>query len=365
MIRTLAFMVSLAPAYATAQLSSFPIDKLPVKNVIPNLSYIPAKSFTSLSYIGKDTVLNYRARNSSVMGFYISKTEVTNREYRQFTQYVKDSIAHTLLHHFKEGDMLDWNQPIDWKDKALDPMMVPAEDRLYDRPDVDAGKLYYNIEWNGKQQTIPVYPDTLVWITDFSFSYNEPLAKKYFSSPEYDAFPVVGVNLKQAKAFCEWKTSRINEKLKARSDSRYSVQVRMPTNAEWESAAFDTKDSLAFVSNNRNYNCNFGPIMKDGLLSKDYKDDGYFYTGPVKSFEAGPYGLYDMKGNIAEWTTTPLEEIMDAEVREDKKETVFVAKGGGWNSSPFYIQTGVCQFFNSSEMHSYLGFRYVVYVVHK
>ncbi len=360
------FLIALSSTCVYAQQSSFPIDKLAIKNIIPNLSYIPAKTFKSLDYSGNDTVMNYKARNSSVMGFYISRSEVTNKEYRQFTQYVKDSIAHRLLQHFKDGNNVDWSMPIDWRDKRLEPMLIPVEDRLYDRPGVDANKLIYTFESNnGVNESIPIYPDTLVWITDFTFSYNEPLVKKYFSNSEYDAYPVVGVNIKQAMAFCQWKTSQINNRLNSRSDNRYRVEIKLPTNAEWESAAFDIKDSLEFVTDNRVYNCNFGPIVKDGLLSKDYKDDGYFYTSPVKSFKAGPYGLFDMKGNIAEWTCTTLEEVMDAEVKENKRNSVFVAKGGGWNSAPFYMQTGVCQFFNNNESHSFLGFRYVVYVVHR
>src|SRR6185503_20230900 len=115
-------LLSVSFVSAPAQQSSFPIDKLAIKNIFPNLSYIPAKTFTSLAYKGNDTVMNYRARNSSVMGFYISRSEVTNREYRQFTQYIKDSIGHFFLQHFNSDGLIDWSRPIDWKDKKLDPM---------------------------------------------------------------------------------------------------------------------------------------------------------------------------------------------------------------------------------------------------
>ena len=53
---------------------------------------------------------------------------------------------------------------------------------------------------------VPVYPDTLVWIRDFSYSYNEPLAKRYYAHPAYGNYPVVGVTWKQAVAFCHWRT---------------------------------------------------------------------------------------------------------------------------------------------------------------
>ncbi len=52
-----------------------------------------------------------------------------------------------------------------------------------------------------KEETINVYPDTLCWIHDFPYSYNEPLTKSYFWHPTYDNYPVVGVNWSQARAF--------------------------------------------------------------------------------------------------------------------------------------------------------------------
>ena len=43
----------------------------------------------------------------------------------------------------------------------------------------------------------------------------------------------------------------------------------------------------------------------------------------------------------------------------------YIVKGGGWDSNPFYLQTGVCQFFPADAAHSFVGFRYVVYVTKK
>ena len=49
-------------------------------------------------------------------------------------------------------------------------------------------------------ETVNIYPDTLVWIRDFTYAFNEPMAKMYFSHPSFDDYPVVGVTWKQAKA---------------------------------------------------------------------------------------------------------------------------------------------------------------------
>jgi formylglycine-generating enzyme required for sulfatase activity len=201
---------------------------------------------------------------------------------------------------------------------------------------------------------------------DFSYSSNEPLAKTYFSFQEFDKYPVVGINQKQAMAYCQWKEERISTMLKKDDAAKFELKVKLPTNAEWESAAFEIKDSVNIFDGYRGYSCNFGTITTGtGVLKKGYKDDGYFYTAPVKNYPPGTFGLYDMKGNVAEWTTTAREEIIKGEVRPEKQKTNFVVKGGGWNSTPFYLQAGVCQFFPADAAHSFVGFRYAVSVFKK
>ena len=351
-----------------AQKSVLSIEKWGLKSLQAQVSYIPAKSFNSLVHSGSDSVSTYSPRTSSVPGFYISKTEVTNKEYREFAHYVRDSIAHRLLQHFVGGNAIDpiairWNQKIDWNDSRLEPLMVPSEEIFTGRPEIDADKIVFEIDFFGQKETISIYPDTSVWIRDFSYSYNEPLAKRYFAHPAYNDYPVVGVSLKQVMAFCQWKTEQINKSLK---NKNAEVVVRLPSNAEWESAAFEERDTINLLTNGKAYRYNFGEITDgNGITVKGYKDDGHFYTSPVKSFPPGSYGLYDMKGNVNEWTSTNQEEIINAQTRMEKLRSSFVVKGGGWNSSPFYLQAGVCQFFPVDAAHSFIGFRYVVNVVKK
>ena len=342
---------------------SVSLEKLGLKSLQQKLSYIPTKSFTSLSYTGSDSTSFYGPRVATVSGFYIGKTEVTNKEYREFTQYVKDSTAHVLLQHFINGsNLIDWNHKIEWSDKRLEPIMVSPDERLYGRPEIDAGKIKDEVDFFGTKEIISIYPDTLVWIKDFTYSYNEPLAKKYFSHPSFNNYPVVGISLKQAMAFCQWKTSQLQQHL----TSGYEIKIRLPGSNEWESAAFDIDETRSLFSKDKKYNCNFGQITgQAGFMEKDYKDDGYFYTAPVKNYPAGPFGLYDMKGNVAEWTSTSRDDIAGIEMKTEQEKKSFIVKGGGWNSTPFYLQAGVCQFFPVDEVHSFTGFRYVVYVTKK
>lgn len=349
-----------------AQPSTLPITKVLVKNILQNVSYIPSKSFVSRSYSGSDTGNSYISKFATNHSFYISKFEVTNKEYREFVQYVRDSTAHSLLKHFKENSfVIDWNQPINWNDPLLNPMMLSPEERISGKLELNPNKIRYEIDFLCDKETTNIYPDTLVWISDFAFSNNELQAKHYFSNSKYDDYPVVGVNLKQAMAYCQWKTDQVN-KLLIKNENQYKILIRLPTNIEWEAAANDDNVKEKIFSPGKSYQSNFGN-MKDnnGLVVKGFQDDGYFYTAPVKSYDPGPYKLYNMKGNVAEWTSTSREELMNVEVKEEKQKTSFIVKGGGWNSIPYYLQTGVCQFFLYESAHSFIGFRYVVYIIKK
>ncbi len=334
---------------STAQIPGASLGSLGLNKLQQQLSYIPSKTFRSLAHEGNDSLSDYIPRNSTVKGFYISRTEVTNKEYREFVDFVRDSIARQLLG-------IGSKQKIDWNDKRLESMMVSPEETYSGRSQIDATKIFYTIDLDGQRESISIYPDTLVWIRDFSYSYNEPLVKNYFSAPAYDNFPVVGINQKQATAFCQWKTTQLCRIL----TRPVHVVVRLPRNAEWESAAFEEKDELVLTATAKKYAYNFGSITdKNAMNIKNYADDGFFYTGPVKSFPANYYQLYDMKGNVAEWTSTTSDEIMAGEKTRGKDE-LYVVKGGGWDSSPFYLQAGVCQFLPADAAHSYTGFRYVV-----
>ena len=89
---------------------------------------------------------------------------------------------------------------------------------------------------NGNTLTVRAYPDTLVWIRDFSYSYNEPMTQRYFSHPAYGNYPVVGVTWKQADAFCNWRTRYLNSYLDSKKRAQES-DFRLPTEAQWEYAA--------------------------------------------------------------------------------------------------------------------------------
>ena len=181
----------------------------------PGMVYIPPGTF-HMGSSDEDMSYALTARNKSVSisGFWMDATEITNNEYRQFTNWVRDSIGAKLMSYVKQGtdgnEYIDWQKArtIKWGDKAtmekIDAIIVTPDNRLFGKKELDANKIVYQSETfdykaaaNNKDATVPrskfiiksavpVYPDSLCWVRDFAYSYNEPMSKKYFSHPDLE-----------------------------------------------------------------------------------------------------------------------------------------------------------------------------------
>ena len=219
--------------------------------------------------------------------------------------------------------------------------------------------------------TINVYPDTTVWVKDFDNPANDMMLKGYFSNPKFGKYPVVGVTWKQAKAYTVWKTQMINRKLI--SAKVKPVEVRLPSEAEWEYAARGGKDGM-------NYPWGNDLIGSKGCLLANYKvapgnyvADGGLFTKPVKSYSPNGYGIYNMSGNVAEWTEnyyTPspqgivgnLNPILlgSDEANSLRDGGKRVVKGGSWRDAPYFIRNASRTFEHQDVARSYIGFRTVM-----
>lgn len=226
---------------------------------------------------------------------------------------------------------------------------------------------FVNKDW------VLVYPDTLVWVRDFTFSFNEPMTNMYFSSPAYDNYPVVGVTWKQAKAFCVWRTNYLNQALYS-SGQGIVQDYRLPIEAEWEYAARGGLDHSMYpwggVYLRNKLGCfiaNFKP------LRGNYTDDGSMYPARV-GFYGFPneFGLYDMAGNVAEWTITAydpsayvfshdMNPYYSYNARPDDPPVMKrkVVRGGSWKDVARYLQVSTRDYEYQDTTKSYIGFRCV------
>ncbi|MGY6562354.1 MAG: T9SS ring complex lipoprotein PorK/GldK [Luteibaculaceae bacterium] len=221
-----------------------------------------------------------------------------------------------------------------------------------------------------KREVINVYPDTLVWVHDFTYSFNEPMTEAYFWHPAYDDYPVVGVTWQQAVAFNAWRTRYLNTWL-AYKGRTFVQRFRLPSEAEWEFAARGGLNHSVFPWGSYYIRNREGCFLANGKFGRgNYTDDGGFYTVPVTSYEPNDYGLFCMAGNVAEWTNTAFDEsVYDFasdlnpeyvyHAKEDDPETLKrkVIRGGSWKDISYYLQVGTRSFEYQDTAKSYVGFR--------
>jgi len=367
----------------------------------PGMVYIPPGTF-HMGPSDEDINYAYTARNKqvSINGFWMDATEITNNEYRQFVTWVRDSIAATLMQYGKEVDgkfQIDWKktQTIKWGDKAttekIDQLILTPENRIFGKKEIDPSKLVYHSETfnlkeaakkanEGKMRSIfidkkdvKVYPDTLVWVRDFSYSYNEPMTKRYFSHPAFGNYPVVGVNWNQATVFCEWRTNYLNAFLDKKAEANESP-FRLPTEAEWEYAARGGRSQSMFPWGNYYLRNKKGCLLANFKPGRgNYPEDGAFYTARADAYWPNDFGLYCMAGNVAEWTSSVYYEgaynfqhDMNPDIRYNAKDSDpprmkrKVIRGGSWKDVGYFLQTSTRTYEYQDTAKSYIGFRCVI-----
>lgn len=368
--------------------------------------YIPTG--TLMIGVGDQDVMNtfvQRPKEVSVQGFYMDETEITNNEYRQFTQWVIDSIAHVKLEHwmedaetpdYREHPAIDWTFPIYWDDEEnidlLEDMYYQGDDRINGNKQIDTRQLEYTYHWYDWERaarnsdpsmsrsdfidskTVHVYPDTLVWVRDFAYSYNEPMARNYYSHPAYDDYPVVGVDWHQANAFAYWRTQLWNQYNAGEKGVYQTEDYRLPSEHEWEYAARGGRDMAPYPWGGYYVRNAKGCLLANFKPGRgNYPEDGGFYTVKVDAYFPNDYGLYNMAGNVSEWTNsayyenaysflsdlnpTITDRVDDNANKIDKRKVV---RGGSWKDVYYFLQTSTRDFEYQDTTKAHIGFRNVL-----
>ncbi|WP_370479894.1 formylglycine-generating enzyme family protein [Tamlana flava] len=201
----------------------------------------------------------------TVDGFFIDVTEVTNKQFKAFvdaTNYV--TVA---------------EQPVNWEDmkKELPEGTPKPHDSI-----LQPGSLIFNKNVN-KVATMGDYSQWWTWKIGANW--------KHPGGPDSniegkDDFPVVHIAYEDVMAYCKW------------------ANRRLPTEAEWESAAQGTETDKIFTWGNDYEVLNQKANTWQGVFPiKNESEDGFPFIAPVKSYEPNSIGLYDMMGNVWELTS--------------------------------------------------------------
>ena len=218
------------------------------------------------------------------------------------------------------------------------------------------------------KKIISVYPDTLAWVRDFQYSFNEPMLHMYFSHPGYLEYPVVGVTWEQAHAFCNWRTNYFNNA----SDTRAQA-YRLPTEAEWEYAARGGRRMAMYPwGNNYARDANGCFLANFKPYRGSYNDDTGTTTMKVAQFRPNDFGLFDMAGNVSEWTNNAYDDATNTNIHDLNPDFSYMArkedpdvlkrkviKGGSWKDISYFMQCGVRTYEYQYESRPYIGFRCV------
>lgn len=223
---------------------------------------------------------------------------------------------------------------------------------------------------------VAIHPDEEVWTTDWPEANNAIYQRRYFSHPAYDRYPVVGVTWEQATAYCAWRTARFMQDNKI-PEGQIVEPYRLPTEAEYEYAAR--------AGNNQQYY----PWSAEGMLDSEdclcgnfmpavgnYTADKHLITAPVASYAPNAYGLYDLGGNVAEWTSSAwaLSALQGRDGINPEQEHSAdqaglysmarkVVKGGSWKDIAKYVRANSRAMEYQDRPRSYIGFRCVRSVV--
>ncbi len=381
------------------------LDRPEWNTIVPyGMIYIPSGTL----HIGQsdqdiNNALIQKPKSISIQGFFMDETEISNNEYRQFVEFVRDSIAHKILggDYLIDDNAVNWREQIDWEDEEiqdqLSSLYTPENQRILGRKEINTKMLNYVYYWvdfktaakeenrtSGSNphnldfdrstvimsENVNVYPDTLCWVHDFTYSYNEPMTRNYFWHPAFDNYPVVGVDWKQATAFSKWRTRFWNDYRTELGDV-INDEFRLPYESEWEYAARGGRDISPYPWG--------GPYMrnKKGCILANFKpgrgnypDDGGFYTVKVDAYFPNDYGLYNMAGNVSEWTSTAFYENSysfvwdlnpDIQYNTQNSDAITlkrkVIRGGSWKDIAYYCQTGVRNYEYQDSGKAYVGFR--------
>ena len=186
-------------------------------------------------------------------------------------------------------------------------------------------------------------------------------AGQYWNNPGFgqtDRQPVVCISWNDAIAFVKWLTHETGK------------NYRLPSEAEWEYAARGNTSTARYWENSPKSACLYANVADTtkGPADMQWKnkhecEDEYFFTAPVRSYLPNAFGLYDMIGNVWEWTEDSFHDDYKGAPSDGSSwqgnDMKRVFRGGSWNNDPRSARAATRDFGGPAFRISSVGFRVV------
>lgn len=167
--------------------------------------------------------------------------------------------------------------------------------------------------------------------------------------------PAINVSWEDAMAYAAWLSEQTG------------WQYRLPTEAEWEYAARAGTQTRRYWGDDPSAACTYANVhdqtsMRENSFSKPPHacDDGYAKTAPVGQFQPNAWGLYDMLGNVWEWTCSAYSGDYDGTEQRCAKASnagFRSIRGGSWHSGPQFVRAAGRSGVLPDKRYGGLGFR--------
>jgi formylglycine-generating enzyme len=175
--------------------------------------------------------------------------------------------------------------------------------------------------------------------------------------PQNDKHPAACISWNDANAYAKWLSRKTGK------------HYRLPSEAEWEYAARAKTVTARYWGNNPDEACKYANVADKtgqtsvGALSwsAHHCADGYAFTSPVGQFKANRFGLYDMLGNLWEWTEDSYHDSYSGAPNDGSvwqgDDAKRIIRGGSWNNGPTRVRAAKRGRDKPTTRFSDIGFR--------